>query len=259
MRRTICLVVCVLAVTTVGAITSTAETSTGYAEIPETARITNIDSFLKQCPPQDELEILERDFPVLYEPEHGGPFVPYSCSGTISSRTVLSDALGVYQALRVIRHMKLSEPLPWTDLHPYEWLKSKIGAIIISSTTAYDYCCTTVDVPGKPDGTLAITIRKASDSLLERRTSWINRQSGVGLDGLVLLIFHEARHVDVPHTWGSGDATLTEMGAWGVQYTIAKWIGDGRIRIGTSVSSYYQDAAGWAAETALGRISDPDN
>ena len=244
---------------TAGAITSTAETSADYAEIPGTTRITNIDSFLKQCPPQDELEILERDFPVLYEPARGGPFVPYSCSGTISRGTALSDALTVYQALRVIRHMKLSEPLPWTDLHPYEWLKSKIGAIIVSSTATYDHCCHAVDVSGKPEGTLAITIQKASDSLLEWRTSWVSPQAGVGLDGLVLLIFHEARHVDVPHTCGSGDATLDEMGAWGVQYTVAKWIADRRIEIGTNISSYYQNAARGNAQLALGRICDPDN
>lgn len=259
MRRTICLLLCVLAVTTIGAMTSTAETSGDYAEIPETTRITNIDSFLRQCPPQDELAILEHDFPVLYEPDHGGPFVPYSCGGTISPRTVLSDALAIYQALRVIRHMKLSEPLPWTDLHPYEWLKSKIGAIIVSSTATYDHCCHAVDVSGKPEGTLAITIRKASDSLLQYRTSWVNPQAGVGLDGLVLLIFHEARHVDVSHTCGSGDATLDEMGAWGVQYTAAQRIADRRIEIGTSISSYYQNAATANAQLALERICELDD
>ena len=258
MRKSVCLVVCAVVLTTVGAVASAAEASATHAEILGTSRITNIDAFLKQCPPQDELEILKRDFPVLYEPERGGSFVPYSCSGTVSQRTVLSDALAVYQALRVIRHMKLSEPLPWTDLHPYEWLKSKIGAIIVSSTATYDHCCHAVDVSGKPEGTLAITIRKASGSLLERRTSWVNPQSGVGLDGLVLLIFHEARHVDVPHTCGSGDATLSEMGAWGVQYTIAQWIADRRIEIGTSISSYYRDAARWSAQLALERICEPD-
>jgi len=236
-----------------------AATSAAYAEIPETPRITSIDAFLKQCPPQDELEILERDFPVLYEPAHGGPFVPYSCSGTISQRTVLSDALAVYQALRVIRHMKLSEPLPWTDLHPYEWLKSKVGAIIVSSTATYDHCCHAVDVSGKPEGTLAITIRKASDSLLQYRTWWVNPQAGVGHDGLVLLIFHEARHVDVPHTCGSGDAMLEEMGAWGVQYTVAQWIADRRIEIGTHISSYYQNAARSNAQLALERICETDS
>ena len=254
------LVLCILILTAVSAITTAAPTS-AYAEIPGTEQIADIDAFLEQCPPQDELEILQRDFVVLVEPasERGDPYAPYSCNSTVTPTTTLSDASAIYQALRVIRHMKLSEPLPWTDLHPYEWLKSKIGAIVVSSTTEYDHCCRSVSVAGRSGRTQAMTIRRASADLLEWRRVWVNRQSGVGLAGLVLLIFHEARHVDVPHTWGSGDATLSEMGAWGVQYTIAQWIADGRVAIGTNISPYYQAATGWAAEAALGRIQDPDS
>ncbi|MBN1859265.1 hypothetical protein JW848_08685 [Candidatus Bipolaricaulota bacterium] len=246
----------------VSLIAADADASAAYAEIPGAEPITDIDAFLAQCPPQDELEILQRDFAVLYEPGpqpepgRGGSSAAYRCGGSITTATPLSDASAIYQALHVIRHMKLSEPLPWTDLHPYEWLKSKIGAIVVSSTMESDHCCKSVDVSWKSGRTLAVTIRSASGDPLDWRRSWINRQSGVGLEGLVLLMFHEARHVDVPHTWGSGDATLSETGAWGVQFTIAQWIADGRIAIGTNVSSHYQAADGWAA---LERIQDPDD
>lgn len=94
------------------------------------------------------------------------------------------------QLLRVVCHMKLDKKLPWTDLHPHERLKLKIGPIAVSDTAAYCYCCHTA-LPGQPNGVQAITLQKATDDSLRYRTPWRDPSSGTGLGNLILLISHE--------------------------------------------------------------------
>jgi len=232
--------------------------SEAYAQIPGVSRIVDIDIFLRQCPAEEELAILRQDFPVFIEPADGAGFSPYVCVGRISGSTVPSDELLVYQALRVIRHMRLGESLPWTDLHPYAWLKSRINGIVISADATYSHCCQRFPAVDHPGDITAIVLKKADPFLLQCRKGWVDPQAGVGLDGLVYLIFHEARHVDVPHTCGADDATLSEMGAWGVQYTVAQWIADGRIDIGTRGNPLYRAYARASARVARERICEFD-
>jgi len=204
--------------------------------------IQDIDSFLATCPPAEELAILEQDFPILFQPPRRTRDPVYSCSEPPASMRELNDQLAIYQALRVIRHMRLSAPLPWTSLHPYDWLKSKIGAIVVSYTASYSHCCIRVLPPGRTEPAIAIVLQKADQELLRYRTVWRDPRSGVGLAHLILLIFHEARHVDLPHDCGDKDSTLSYMGAWGVQYTLAKMLSEGTIDVGLS-PAYREDMA----------------
>ena len=206
---------------------------TGYADIDDCAEIVSIAAFLETCPPQDELAIIQADFPILFEPARRFGDPAYLCVEPTSTMRVLSDQHIIMQALRVIRCMKLSRPLPWTDLHPYEWLKSKIGAIAVSYTASFNSCCHTVFPVSKPDGVQAITLQKASDALLRYRSQWRDASAGTGLGNLILLIFHEARHIDLPHNCGGiYDSSLEYMGAWGVQITMARYLAEGWIRVG---------------------------
>jgi hypothetical protein len=204
-----------------------------WASIPDAEQIVDIDSFLLSCPSADELAILQADFPILFEPAMRFRDPLYNCLEPTSTIRAISDQLVITQALRVIRHMKLFQPLPWTDLHPYEWLKSKIGAISVSYTAAYNSCCHTVFPINKPGGVLAITLQKVSDDLLRYRMQWRDPSAGTGLGNLILLVFHEARHVDLPHDCeGIYDSSLDYMGAWGVQITMARYLVEGWIDIG---------------------------
>ena len=204
----------------------------GYLEIPGTETIADINAFLAICPPEDELAILQADFPILTWPPVRTQDPAYTCWGSIAHTRTITDALTIYQALRVIRHMKLSEPLPWTFLHPYDWLKTRIGAIIVSQEAELNMCCSYVNVAGSPVPVAAMTLQKADDALLNARTVWRDPQEGVGLGNLILLIFHEARHADLPHDCGVNDSSLDYMGAWGVQVEIAQRLADGRIDVG---------------------------
>ena len=204
-----------------------------WSSIPDASDIVDIGTFLATCPTEDELAILQADFPILFESAMRFRDPVYSCFEPMSPMRAVSDQLVIYQALRVIRHMRVSKPLPWTDLHPYEWLKSKIGAIVVSDTASYNWCCHTVFPPGQPDSVQAITLQKASDDLLRFRTLWRDPSAGMGLGNLILLIFHEARHIDLPHDCeGIYDSTLEYMGAWGVQITMARYLVEGWIDIG---------------------------
>ncbi len=204
-----------------------------WSSIPDTSGIADIGLFLASCPTEDDMAILQADFPILFEPAMRFRDPVYSCLEPLSDMRVVSDQLVITQALRVVRHMRLNRPLPWTDLHPYEWLKSKIGAIAVSYTAPYNYCCHTVFPLGQRDGVQAITLQKASDDLLRYRTVWRDSSSGTGLGNLILLIFHEARHIDLPHDCeGIYDSSLEYMGAWGVQITLARYLVEGWISIG---------------------------
>ena len=204
----------------------------GYLEIPGTETIAEIDAFLAICPPDDELAILQSDFPILYWPPTRTQDPEYTCWGSVAHTRTITDALTIYQALRVIRYMKLSEPLPWTFLHPYDWLKTRIGAIIVSQEAELNSCCSYVTVAGSTVPVAAMTLQKADDALLDARTAWRDPQEGVGLGNLILLIFHEARHADLPHDCGTNDSSPSYMGAWGVQVEIAQRLADGRIDVG---------------------------
>jgi len=221
-----------------------------YSSIPGVSAILSLREFLSSCPSDEELSILEGDFPLFYLSADGQlNDAPHEC---LESQTEVTLPTAIYQALRIVRRMRLTQPLPWTGLHPYEWLKEKIGAVVIDPGAQNSYCCGQVWSDGEETPRTAIVLRDLESTMSSHWSSWINPQAGVGLAGLLGLIFHEARHVDVPHTCGNDDATLEEMGAWGVQYTIFARMGDGRIDVGMS----NQQAARTVdyANTALGRI-----
>ena len=230
-----------------------------WESIPDVAEIGEIGAFLLSCPPEEELAIIQADFPILFEPAMRFRDPLYSCLEPTSIMRSISDQYVIIQALRVIRHMRLNQPLPWTDLHPYEWLKSKIGAIVVSYTAPYNYCCHTVFPPGQPEGVQAITLQKASDDLLDYRMSWRDLSAGTGLGNLILLIFHEARHIDLPHDCeGIYDSTMEYMGAWYVQISMARYLVEGWIDIGLSDNEL--PALDWLADSLeSSRICGDDN
>ena len=229
--------------------------TSGYAALPDAAAILDIDRFLDACPSEEDLRVVCSEIPIYVE--------SYGRRAVLDGRAecespVPSDAGLVVQALRVIRHMRLIEPLSWTDRHPYVWLTSKIDGIILRATTPFSYCC---EHPvSESEGEQSLIVIKAADRELRGfRTSWVDPQAGVGLAGLVTLIFHEARHVDAPHTCGADDQTLSEMGAWGVQYDMAQRIADGRIGIGIQDNPLYLQYGAASAQIARARICFPED
>jgi hypothetical protein len=189
--------------------------------------ISNIDQFLETCPPTDELQRLMADFPIYTYGENATQRV-YHCSEPVSSMPIeeLSQTFIEYQALRVILHMIIDQPLPWTNLQPYDWLRSKIGGISIRDDTEYAYCCDQIQ------GRIVIVLPTMPFDLLTYYRQFINLQQSIGLYGEIPLILHEARHVDLPHDCGYKDSSLAYMGAYAITYYTDTMLAENHIQIG---------------------------
>ncbi len=120
-----------------------------------------------------------------------------------------------YQALLAMAYIPFDAPLPWTETPLLEWLGDSINGVRFRNDIQNSYCC-------DPQGVINIQTQNLAALSTDR---WIDPQSGTGLQGLMILIVHEARHNQGhSHTCGSEDNTLAEMGAWGVQYWLHWWL-----------------------------------
>ncbi len=123
----------------------------------------------------------------------------------------------VYNSLLLMRQIQFDQPLPWTKDSLYTWFTSAIRGIRFRADITNSSCCNP-----------ARTINIAATNLVTRYTDrWVEPAIGGGLDGFVLVLVHEARHSQgYPHTCGSKDQTPEELGSWGVQYYLGKWLAE---------------------------------
>jgi hypothetical protein len=95
---------------------------------------------------------------------------------------------------------------PWTSHRPLlEWFSATIRGARFRTDIRASFCC-------DPDRVINIAVPSGTGSAAGLRT--------VPLWPLALLV-HEARHIDVgPHTCGTLDRSIAELGAFGVQYEL---------------------------------------
>ena len=80
---------------------------------------------------------------------------------------------------------------------------SAIGGIRFRTDIGYSFCCT--------DNMININVTpNLAARMFPTEFRWVGT--------LMVLFVHEARHTFLPHTCGSNDNTIDELGAWGVQY-----------------------------------------
>jgi uncharacterized protein (TIGR03437 family) len=102
-----------------------------------------------------------------------------------------------------MRAFPLSSPLPWTDKSLYDWFTSAIKGVRHRTDIPYSYCCDPAGIINIQASNLAILQSNSADTLAT----------------YMALLVHEARHNEgLPHTCGTRDQTLNELGAWGVQF-----------------------------------------
>jgi hypothetical protein len=174
-----------------------------------------VDACLAVCPTAAEVASVDARLDLVFEadPSAGDGFVCLASQGSADLTRVQERA---YQALLMFDRLQFDQALPWTTQTLGGWLyqESMIQGIRFRSDIVNSFCCDPANY-----------LNLLADVFDRDNTRWIDPQSGVGLDGLVLLIAHEARHNQgLPHTCGADDNTRAELGAWGVQYYLREWL-----------------------------------
>lgn len=174
---------------------------------------TNVDTLIASCPPAADVAAINAGLSLSFESDPtGGTLV---CTAATGSANLTRAQERAYQALRVMRQLQFTRSLPWTSLQLYAWLKQQIVGIRFRGDISLSFCCSPARV---------INIQLQNLVALST-TRWIDPQIGSGLNSLVAVITHEARHSEGPgHTCAGGnDATYRELGAWGIQRDLYLW------------------------------------
>jgi hypothetical protein len=124
-----------------------------------------------------------------------------------------------YQALRVLKALRFSRPLPWTDKQLYPWFRSAVRGVRFRGDSDTSFCC-------EPHGVVNIEALYM-DALADPTHGWLDARGENSLAALVSDLVHEARHAEgKPHTCQAvDDATLAEGGAWNVEIMLEIWLG----------------------------------
>ena len=174
-----------------------------------------IDELITRCPPAAVLDGIDEDFDIRFEFTGDLTGEGLFCTAAEGSRDLTHFEERVYQALIALRALEFNAALPWTDKNLYEWMADSIDGIRLRTDITASSCC------AAPSGAIGEYVNLvASPSLLVLQTDlWYNGDEQ-GLNSLVQLMVHEARHADdKPHTCGSSDdLTLEELGAWATVY-----------------------------------------
>ncbi len=174
----------------------------------------NVQDIIDRCPTAAEVASIDADLTLGFIGDlTAGNLICRAADGS-ADLTLLQER--AYQVLVVMQRLKFDQPLPWTDLSLYDWFASNIDSIRFDSANEYSSCC-------NPPRTMNLVT-----SLFALETDrWL--QAGdpdTNVEGLMILMIHEARHSDGHyHTCGPAkDKTIGELGSFGVQYYTYLWL-----------------------------------
>jgi hypothetical protein len=185
--------------------------------LPAEAHMTPADEMLARCPTREQIASIDRDFQLAFDIDPTS-HEPLACTAAAGSRDLSPLKKRVYNSLLLIRALRFDEPLPWTKEPLYTWLAGAIEGVRFRGDIQNSFCCGRDRI-----------VNMAARSLVTNYTDrWMDPSMGGGLVGFVLVLVHEARHADGrhPHTCGTKDQTLDELGAWGVQYYLSRWLAE---------------------------------
>jgi hypothetical protein len=215
---------------------------------PTLQALAPVDRFLLTCPTREQLAAIDADLRLSFEadPTKGQP---PACTKAGGSRDLSLLQRRIYNTLLVAKQLQFDQPLPWTRKPFYPWLVDTIKGIRFRGDVEHSACC----VPAR-----VISINVAT-TVMRHTDLWVDREFiGSGANGLsrfLLLVAHEARHADgASHTCGQAtkDRTVDEMGSWGVQYYLARWLAEHTDQAFFSVGSlHYADDLAKEAKTIL--------
>jgi hypothetical protein len=174
-----------------------------------------VEQLISQCPTSAELAAIDADISIAFESDPAaGSLVCEASTGSVNLTRFQERA---YQALRVMREIRFSRALPWTSQSLYDWFVAAIDGIRFRDAI-FSFCC-------DPPNVINIAASPNSAALFTAR--WMAADAPLGLEDLVALLVHEARHNEgKPHTCaGIDDQSVGELGAWGAEYYLELWEG----------------------------------
>ena len=183
---------------------------------PTPPNLAPVDLFLMKCPSRDELNAVDADLHLAFEadPTRTGPL---ACTAAAGSRDLSPMKKRVYNTLLLMKQIQFDQPLPWTRAPLYRWFVETVKGIRFRADLTNSSCC-------DPPRTIGIAV---SDLIIQYTDRWVDPALRGGLDGFMLLLVHEARHAQgATHTCGTKDRSLDELGSWGVQYYLARWLAE---------------------------------
>jgi len=218
----------------------------------------NLQAFFDTCPQNDPYTpIIRRDFQILRDQVAVGDIActePYSQMPA----TEVTDELSVIQTLRFMYYMDMGRSgyLPWTPLRLYDWVKSRISGVNISTPLDGGECCLVqnnlryINV-----GSMAAAAAAGGSSVAYEAAY---RQTINGQAANAAFFAHEARHTEgngYPHVFGcplfptvtlACDETYdeTNLYPYAIQYYLAKLMLTGAINLGYSCDPMTQAGLG---------------
>jgi uncharacterized protein (TIGR03437 family) len=206
----------------------------------------NAEELTGNCPTAAELNELNAALNITFESDPTkGTLVCRSSQGS-ADLTRLQER--TYQALRMMQWMPLDTSLPWTTKSIYDWFTGAARGIRFRGDITYSFCCDPAGIINIQTNNLAVTQFTTPE--------WLAAQ--------MVLFIHEARHNEgLPHTCGTNDQTLPELGSWGVQYYMFEWMAlhsgnffVGKAQAGATPAQYREWLWGAALPMFAGAICD---
>ena len=184
---------------------------------PTHSPLAPVDVFLAACPSEEEIARIDADLKLEFDTDPTKD-QPLACRAAQGSRDLTPLQKRTYNTLLVMRELQFTQSLPWTDKQLYAWLVDTIDGIRFNSEIINSFCCA-------PPNTVNI---QTHDLVANTADRWIEPATGLGLRDLLVLFAHEARHNEEKlHTCDKvRDNSLSEMGAWAVQYYLDLWLAD---------------------------------
>jgi hypothetical protein len=187
-----------------------------------------IDELITRCPSSAVLDAIDQDFDIRFEfrDEDGDGDLDdpaplgnaLRCTAAAGSRNLTQSQERTYQVLIALRALNFNQPLPFTSLNLYAWMRDSIRGIRIRSDVAGSFCC---EPPPNASGSY-INIQNGPNRGAYVTDLWTSA-NGFGLFGQTQLFVHETRHANGPlHTCGGNDQTIGELGAWAAVYYFAR-------------------------------------
>jgi len=187
---------------------------------------TTIEDLMVACPSPEEIALVDMDLKLEFVSDiTAGTLVCSAAEGSVDMSLIEKN---LYHAILAMRWIEFDQALPWTEHSLYEWFVQAVNGVIVDSREEFSHCCTAegmIILDLDENSFAAHTNRFLRDEVGQGGFDGLN-----GVDTLILLLAHEARHNDnggIPHTCENGnDRTIDELGSWAIDYYLNLWFTD---------------------------------